>query len=132
MTNEEPCEDCISRKWLKNAIHNFYKGIVHTPTEEDIQAYIDVAPSVKPQYTEAEIQKMQEIEQAQLEKAYELGKAEQQKTGHWEKVNTAREYNSDAYECSECKYIIWTYKDADRKWNYCPKCGAKMESEGEE
>lgn len=44
----EPCEDCVSREWLKNAIHNFYKGLIHTSTEEDIQAYIDVAPSVKP------------------------------------------------------------------------------------
>ena len=35
----------ISSKWLKTAIHNFYKGLNHTPTEEDIQAYIDAAPS---------------------------------------------------------------------------------------
>lgn len=34
----------ISSKWLKTAIHNFYKGLNHTPTEEDIQAYIDAAP----------------------------------------------------------------------------------------
>lgn len=44
----EPCEDAISRAWLKEAIHNFYYGLKHTPTEEDIQAYIDVAPSVTP------------------------------------------------------------------------------------
>ena len=35
----------ISREWIKTAIHNFYYGLNHTPTEEDIQAYIDVAPS---------------------------------------------------------------------------------------
>lgn len=39
-------EDAISREWLKTAIHNFYYGLKHTPTEEDIQAYIDAAPSV--------------------------------------------------------------------------------------
>lgn len=44
----EPCEDAISRAWLKEAIHNFYYGLKHTPTEEDIQAYIDVAPLVTP------------------------------------------------------------------------------------
>jgi hypothetical protein len=38
--------DAISREWLKTAIHNFYYGLQHTPTEEDIQAYIDAAPSV--------------------------------------------------------------------------------------
>lgn len=39
-------DDAISREWLKTAIHNFYYGLKHTPTEEDIQAYIDAAPSV--------------------------------------------------------------------------------------
>ena len=46
---QEPCENCVSRDWLKIAIHNFYQGLKHIPTEEDIQAYIDVAPSVTPQ-----------------------------------------------------------------------------------
>ena len=45
----DSCEDAISREWLKTAIHNFYYGLKHIPTEEDIQAYIDVAPSVIPQ-----------------------------------------------------------------------------------
>ena len=35
-------------------------------------------PPVTPKFTDEEIQKMQELEQAQLEKAYELGKAEMQ------------------------------------------------------
>ncbi len=43
----------ISSEWLKNAIHNFYKGLNHEPTEEDIQAYIDAAPPVKPQPDDA-------------------------------------------------------------------------------
>lgn len=46
---QEPCDNAISREWLKTAIHNFYYGLKHTPTEKDIQAYIDVAPSVNPQ-----------------------------------------------------------------------------------
>lgn len=41
--------DAISRKWIKEAIHNFYKGLNHIPTEEDIQRYIEVAPPVTPQ-----------------------------------------------------------------------------------
>ena len=43
--------DLISREWLKIAIHNFYYGLKHTPTEEDIQAYIDAAPSVNTEKT---------------------------------------------------------------------------------
>jgi len=48
------------------------------------------------------------------------------KTGHWKVVSDG--YGDNAYicECSECKDTVWVYKDADRKWNYCPNCGAKM------
>ena len=51
------------------------------------------------------------------------------KTGHWKVVSDG--YGDNAYicECSECKDTVWVYKDADRKWNYCPNCGAKMEVE---
>ena len=51
------------------------------------------------------------------------------KTGHWEVVSDG--YGDNAYicECSECKDTVWVYKDADRKWNYCPNCGAKMTAE---
>lgn len=30
-------------------------------------------------------------------------------------------------ECSECKDTIWVYKKSDRKWKYCPNCGARMD-----
>ena len=39
--------DLISREFLQTAIHNFFYGLNHTPTEEDIQRYIEVAPSVE-------------------------------------------------------------------------------------
>ena len=37
--------DLISREFLLTAFHNFFNGLNHTPTEEDIQRYIEVAPS---------------------------------------------------------------------------------------
>lgn len=37
---QEPCEDAISRAWIKESIHNLYHYSRHTPTEEDIQEYI--------------------------------------------------------------------------------------------
>lgn len=58
------------------------------------------------------------------------------KEGYWKVVSDG--YGDNAYicECSECKDTVWVYKDADRKWNYCPNCGAQMvepwESEDEE
>lgn len=95
----EPCEDAISRKWLKNAIHNFYKGLIHTPTEEDIQAYIDVAPSVKPQ----------------------------PKMGQWIKKD-GWDGEVD-YDCSICGdgWTTIDGEPWNNGMNYCPNCGAKMQ-----
>lgn len=95
------CEDAISRAWLKEAIHNFYYGLKHTPTEEDIQAYIDVAPSVTPK----------------------------QKMGRWireERHHTGQdqEYDYVVHFCSECgtqKRLGWMGV------KYCPECGARVE-----
>jgi hypothetical protein len=82
---QEPCEDAISRQAAIDAMIKI--------EQDDIEQYgcsipegfdsdpaveaLENLPSVKPQYTDAEIQKMQEMEQAEIEKAYELGKAEQ-------------------------------------------------------
>ena len=44
----EECGDAISRAELKMAYHNFYNGLRHTPTEEDIIAYVDAMPSIRP------------------------------------------------------------------------------------
>lgn len=33
-------------------------------------------------------------------------------------------------ECSKCKESVWIYKDTNT-WNYCPKCGIKMEGKNE-
>ena len=67
---QEPCEDAISRQAvldLCDSTDSEYK-VVHF--KEDVERL----PSVTPQYSDAEIQKMQELESAEVEKAYELGK----------------------------------------------------------
>jgi hypothetical protein len=48
-------DDLISRAWLKEAIHNFFNGLAHEVTEEDIQRYIEVAPSVFNGMTNGEV-----------------------------------------------------------------------------
>ena len=89
----EPCEDCISRAEVRKVLSNevFELMKLHAVNPEDnpkadamahgvnwsLNTLMDL-PSVTPKFTDAEIQKMQELEQAQLEKAYELGKAEVQ------------------------------------------------------
>lgn len=47
--------DVISRAWLKEAIHNFFNGLTHEVTEEDIQRYIEVAPSAFEGKTNGEV-----------------------------------------------------------------------------
>lgn len=44
------------------------------------------------------------------------------KMGYWIQVDDI----ADAFDCSECDAMV------SRKYNYCPKCGAKMESEEEQ
>ena len=78
---QQPCEDCISRQAVIEHIcesKECYKEECKGRTLKrcpDLQWVFDL-PSEKPKYTDEEIQKMQELEQAQLEKAYELGKTE--------------------------------------------------------
>lgn len=58
-----------------------------------------------------------------LDMAIKLIKQEP-KAGHWV---VAEEFGfGNICECSECKESVWIYKDTT-PWNYCPKCGLKME-----
>jgi hypothetical protein len=74
----EPCEDTISRQDALDCLTA--TGLKKFDFILDARDKIKKLPSVTPQYTDAEIQKMQELEQAEIEKAYELGKASQPKT----------------------------------------------------
>ena len=88
---EQPCEDAISREEAEAIFKNARKSLYELSRKEQVkdfqtretmllnaEQFIHLLPSVNPKFTDAEIQKMQELEQAQLEKAYELGKAEMQ------------------------------------------------------
>ena len=89
----EPCEDAISRKAAIDLVSTMYLGNdsnLSYRTDGDtgdtligkfqvIDGLSDLPP-VTPQYTDAEIQKMQEMEQAEIQKAYELGRTSQPKT----------------------------------------------------
>lgn len=68
----EPCEDAVSRQAL---IDKATSWDAHFTDSEKAVSLTDIMslPSVTPKFTDEEIQKMQELEQAQLEKAYELG-----------------------------------------------------------
>lgn len=103
-------DDLISRKeaieWVQNILttHLYYHPCSksrNVPIDEVIDR-LERVPSIDAvQYTDDEIQRMQDIEQAQIQKAYDLGYAE----GKADAVPVIR--------CKDCKYRyikndVWT------------------------
>ena len=121
------CKDAISRQDAIDAMIKIEQDDIDRygckiPEGFDSSPAIEALenlPSVKPQYTDDEIQKMQEMQQAEIEKAYELGKTEQLEIGHW------IDNHNNTISCNHCH--TWFNKD-DRYgyMYYCPNCGAKM------
>lgn len=77
-TNTESSQDCVSRQAAIDAWKDDFKGYVNSlniPRDDynGIMEYIDELPFAQP-YTDEELQKMQDMEQAELDKAFELGK----------------------------------------------------------
>ena len=102
-------------------------------------------PSAQP-FTEEQIQTMQELESAQVEKAYELGKADRP-TGHW--IENAQEYYeminekgggvdentpyfTDDIACSECLAKFSVIDNETERFDFCPNCGCAMKGGEEE
>ena len=116
----QPCEDAISRQ-VFDEIKELMTDVNGDTVYAVRMSYIRQLPPVKPSYTDAELDKMQELEQAQIQKAYELGQ-EDRPTGHW------RHYEG-MLTCSECgaEYYddIMEYCGDDVP-KCCPDCGAKM------
>ena len=85
-------------------------------------------PSAQP-FTAEQIQTMQELESAQVKKAYELGKADRPK-GYW--IDTQVDSVGIAHRCicSICgeEPAAWS---SINKFDFCPNCGADMRERGE-
>lgn len=100
--------DYISREWIKNAIHNFFRGLNHTVTEEDIQAYLDATPKAD---------------------------VRENINGEWIKIQSGDKDFPESIVCSKCKNANshLDFNEHDEPIgkvfvtsNFCPNCGARM------
>lgn len=125
----QPCEDCISRQAALDCFEQ-------TNTRQGAKYAIETLPPVKPKYTDEEIDKIQEIEQAYVDKMVELAVEETRPKGKW--IFCYGNRGKDNVEkCSCCKSywkeaVIYRYDTQEYlrlRLKYCPKCGAEMEGE---
>ena len=120
---QEPCADAISRQAAIDACLNGwnkdYKEIV-----EEIRAL----PPVKPQYTDAEIQKMQDLEFAEIQKAYEIGKAEN--PNKWIPVSERLPEDNKTYlvtvELTFARGERYVSQERKDNWDKLKECGHEI------
>ena len=111
----EPCEDCISRQAVDDAIYDYSRSC--DVNYEQIMEFIDKLPSVTPKYTDEEIDKAQAVEQAYVDKMVELAVEETKRPkGKW--ID-----DCGGVKCSCCGYSI---DDEHYAKTYCTNCGAYM------
>ena len=121
----EPCEDCISRQAVDDAIYDYSRSC--DVNYEQIMEFIDKLPSVKPTYTDEEIDKAQAVEQAYVDKMVELAVKETKRPkGHWIIIDDCELFMA---KCSECGEIVDSRMI--NKYPYC-HCGAEMSGGGED
>ena len=121
--------DLISRAELFDELNR--RGV---PYNTEVNMVINGMPSAQP-YTEEEIQAMQELESAEIEKAYELGREsaqQERKKGKW--VYGEDDYGIDGYHCDKCGFFVpWDYThkfiNYIDDYNFCPNCGTCMKGE---
>ena len=127
---QELSEDCISRQAAIDAIEPTLKSILQGNSFKAVNVMDKIRdlPSAQP-FTAEQIQTMQELESAQVKKAYELGKADRPK-GYW--IDTQVDSVGIAHRCicSICgeEPAAWS---SINKFDFCPNCGADMRERGE-
>jgi len=108
-------DDLISRQAAINYCHKLINvehqqgsdemnyGHERVNQTETILHHLELMPSAQPTYTDAEIQKMQDLEQAQIEKAYQLGREDAQPP--WIPCSKKLPDESDAYLVTNCNCV---------------------------
>ena len=139
---QEPCDNCISREHAKQFLYYEIERLHDDGLYDCFSRIIDdmynELPSVKPTYTDEEIDKIQEIEQAYVDKMVELAIEETKRPkGKWIEVEVRNVYAT--LKCSVCGRVIepifdfckYSYEDIKKCYPYC-HCGAEMSGGGED
>jgi rubrerythrin len=121
--------DCISRQAVEDAMYDATRSM--DLNYGQIMEYIDNLPSVTPQLSVPEVtalaewtEKLTKASEDAYNKGYADGiKAQEPRKGHW----LRRPHVYGVTYCSVCDFEL----KIDNT-NYCPNCGAKMESEVED
>lgn len=143
----EYSSDVISREEVKKQTtkKNSIWNTITDSSGRGLDEILDSIPSAQP-FTTEQIQTMQELESAQIEKAYELGKADRP-TGHW--IENAQEYYeminekgggvdentpyfTDDIACSECLAKFSVIDNETERFDFCPNCGCSMKGADDE
>ena len=139
MTRSEAAKICQSIKFMmdiedyseevEEALNMAIAALKQLSLPKIIIGQCEQEPSAQP-FTEEQIQTMQELEAAQVEKAYELGKADRPK-GHWIEKEVFDNQDSEVIECyqsarcSHCgKYHTTPYMYYFDNYDFCPNCGS--------
>ena len=122
--------DLIDREQLMNYIRS--KKINIGKLAHDVIMKQESVNAVSEEvYTEEfNLRKDAELKVYKLERALE----QEPKTGHWINAKVGKMFPSNDYKCSECGNILdFDGVNCGRgDANFCPNCGAKMESEHQE
>ena len=119
-SNEEWASDATNEgRWVEEKTYLYGVEIL-----EDLDEYVKTMPSVTPKYTDEEIDKIQEVEQAYVDKMVELAVKETKRPkGHWIIIDDCELFMA---KCSECGEIVDSRMI--NKYPYC-HCGAEMRGE---
>lgn len=115
----KPSGDLISRKDTLTAFADYVGGGMSMNDYDALWDIVTKMPSVK-QEPKTDTWSIRDV--ADTLAKHGLMVEQEPKAGHWKRNETIR-----VTYCSECGF--GQYIDEYRTYNYCPNCGAKMESE---
>ena len=105
---QEPCEDCISRADLQELFNETTTSLMDKIEQKDIEHLVRACVMVTEMIQDAP--------------------SVVPKRGEWQRFNYT---DGDVMECTNCGYRDWGDVWEEESRNYCPNCGARMESDGE-